>query len=386
MNSWYAIRALATGAEVVIYDEIGAYGVSAKGFLAELGALPDGTPLALRINSPGGSVFDAVAIYNAIKRHTGTVTVWIDGIAASAASYIAMAGDEVVMPENAFLMIHDPAGMVMGSATDMRAMAEALDKIKGSLLQGYAAKSGRLPEEIAPLMAAETWLDAKDALDLGFADRIAKPVRMAARFDVGRFRNAPPSLVDVTADGRDAAAADGENGDITAGLAGEAYDEDPATGDANPDIAPDSQLAATGTDAVETPSTDLDPGSDPVAETLGASKTFGADTGPPEGTGPPHDDDCTVAAANGADFAASIRAEVLSHARAVVDLCRLAGQPQMAGRFLERDTGLDDVRAALLATRAEAEPDISAAHPQPGRPSGARPWGDVIARTFRLKG
>ena len=117
MNSWYTIRAQALGAEVVIYDEIGAYGVSAKGFLAELGALPDGTPLALRLNSPGGSVFDAVAIYNAIKRHSGTVTVWIDGIAASAASYIAMAGDEVVMPENAFLMIHDPAGVVMGTAT-----------------------------------------------------------------------------------------------------------------------------------------------------------------------------------------------------------------------------------------------------------------------------
>lgn len=76
----------------------------------------------------------------------------------------------------------------------------------------------------------------------------------------------------------------------------------------------------------------------------------------------------------------------LTHARVVVDLCRLAGQPQMAGRFLDRDTGLDDVRSALLAARAEAEPDISAAHPQPGRPSGVRPWGDVIARTFRLKG
>jgi ATP-dependent protease ClpP protease subunit len=143
MNSWYTIRAQSTGAEVVIYDEIGAYGVSAKGFLAELGALPDATPLALRLNSPGGSVFDAVAIYNAIKRHSGTVTVWIDGIAASAASYIAMAGDEIVMPENAFLMIHDPAGMVMGTAIDMRAMAEALDKIKGSLLQRLCRQSGR---------------------------------------------------------------------------------------------------------------------------------------------------------------------------------------------------------------------------------------------------
>ena len=84
--------------------------------------------------------------------------------------------------------------------------------------------------------------------------------------------------------------------------------------------------------------------------------------------------------------AASIRADALAHARAVIDLCRLAGQPQMAGRFLERDTSLDDVRTALLATRADAVPDISAAHPQPGRPSEARPWGDVIAHTFRLKG
>ncbi|MDP1669533.1 head maturation protease, ClpP-related [Phaeovulum sp.] len=350
MNNWYAIRAQSTGAEVVIYDEIGAYGVSAKGFLAELGALPEGTPLALRLNSPGGSVFDAVAIYNAIKRHSGRVTVWIDGIAASAASYIAMAGDEVVMPGNAFLMIHDPAGVVMGTATDMRAMAEALDKIKGSLLQGYAAKSGRPQEEIAPLMAAETWLDAKDALDFGFADRIAEPVRIAARFDVGRFRNAPPALAEALVD------------------VDEANPEHNAVADADDEDEETASDAATGN------------------ETLGAHETFGADTVLPTDAAPAPEADCTVAAANDAANAASIRADALTHARAVVDLCSLAGQPQMAGRFLERDTGIDDVRAALLATRAEAVPDISAAHPQPGRPSGARPWGDVIARTFRLKG
>ncbi len=183
MTSWYAIRARGRGredarAEVAIYDEIGAYGVSAKGFLAELGALPEGTPVDLRLNSPGGSVFDAVAIHNALKRHEGTVTVWIDGIAASAASYIAMAGDEIVMPENAFLMIHDPAGLVMGTAEDMRAMAEALDKVKGSLVSGYATKSGRTPEEVSALMTAETWFDAADAVAQGFADRLIEPVRV----------------------------------------------------------------------------------------------------------------------------------------------------------------------------------------------------------------
>ncbi len=348
MNSWYTIRAQSTGAEVVIYDEIGAYGVSAKGFLAELAALPDATPLALRLNSPGGSVFDAVAIYNAIKRHSGAVTVWIDGIAASAASYIAMAGDEVIMPENAFLMIHDPAGVVMGTAIDMRAMAEALDKIKGSLLQGYAAKSGRPQEEIAPLMAAETWLDAKDALDLGFADRIAEPVRIAARFDVGRFRNAPPELAEAVAD---------------------ADEDDPSGG-----------AAAAVDDAGDEPATDHE------GESAGGEDAHGSESQPAD-PGPPADMEAAPAETHAVStIAADIRTEALTHARAVVDLCRLAGQPQMAGQFLERDTGIDDVRAALLATRAEAVPDISAAHPQPGRPSGARPWGDVIARTFRLKG
>lgn len=356
MNSWYTIRAQSTGAEVVIYDEIGAYGVSAKGFLAELGALPDATPLALRLNSPGGSVFDAVAIYNAIKRHSGMVTVWIDGIAASAASYIAMAGDEIVMPENAFLMIHDPAGMVMGTAIDMRAMAEALDKIKGSLLQGYAAKSGRAQEEIAPLMAAETWLDAKDALDLGFADRIAEPVCIAARFDVGRFRNAPPVLVEGAGDGAENEASGTAEADVDPAPAESASDDDAEGVAGNDDLVNDDRPAAE-------PDPPPDPGALPVV----------ADAAGVGGAVPFVD-------------AANIRAEAMAHARAVVDLCRLAGQPQMAGRFLERDTGLDEIRAALLAYRAETEPDISAAHPQPGRPSGARPWGDVIARTFRLKG
>jgi ATP-dependent Clp protease, protease subunit len=83
---------------------------------------------------------------------------------------------------------------------------------------------------------------------------------------------------------------------------------------------------------------------------------------------------------------AAIRSEAIGHARAVVDLCRLAGQPQMAGRFLEQDASLDEVRAALLAAKAEAEPEIAPHHPQPGRSSAARPWGEVVARTFKLKG
>ena len=164
MKSWYTIRARDGGAEVLIYDEIGAYGVSAKGFLAELGALSEGAAIDLRLNSPGGSVFDAVAIHNALTRHAGSVTVWIDGIAASAASYVAMAGDEIVIPENAFLMIHDPSGLVVGTAADMREMAGTLDKIAAGMMRGYAARSGKPEDEIAALMAAETWFDGAEEL------------------------------------------------------------------------------------------------------------------------------------------------------------------------------------------------------------------------------
>ena len=98
MKRWYEFRAQLKGAEIVIYDEIGAFGIPAKAFLHELKALGAVAELTVRINSPGGSVFDGVAIYNALKRHDARVTVWIDGIAASIASVIAMAGDEVVMP------------------------------------------------------------------------------------------------------------------------------------------------------------------------------------------------------------------------------------------------------------------------------------------------
>ena len=364
MNSWYTIRARASGAEVLIYDEIGAYGVSAKGFLAELGALPGDAPIDLRLNSPGGSVFDAVAIYTALTRHSGTVTVWIDGIAASAASYVAMAGDEIVMPENAFLMIHDPSGIVMGTAADMRDMAGALDKLAASMTRGYAAKAGKPEAEIAALMAAETWFDARDALDLGLATQLAEPVRIAASFDIGRFRNAPPELVEAISETEDAAEPDSS-----------AVEDDGAAGD-DPPTAPDP--------ASKVPAGNFGPvvSSDNPAQATGQGEGVAdantlVSVAPPQSTGVSDDT---------APDASAIRAEAIAHARAVIDLCRLAGQPQMAGKFLEEDASLEAVRAKLLAAKAEATPPITSHHPQPGPNPTARPWGDVIARTFKLKG
>jgi len=362
MKSWYEIRARASGAEVLIYDEIGAYGVSAKGFLAELGALPDGVPIDLRLNSRGGSVFDAVAIFNALQRHEGAITVWIDGIAASAASYIAMAGDEIVMPENAFLMIHDPSGLVMGTAADMREMAETMDKIAGSMIRGYAARSGRPEEEIAALMTAETWFDAQDALAAGFATRMAEPVRIAASFDIGRFRNAPPSLIEAVAE-----TVSDCNG----------FEDDPdQTVEATPPAVPESDVGKDNITSGDITMPAEDP-SAPLGQEPGVSDGNTRSSRPAESS---------VAATNTALEASAIRAEAIAHARAVIDLCRLAGQPQMAGRFLEEDASLDEVRSRLLAAKADATPDITAAHAQPGRAASTQSWGDVIARTFKTKG
>jgi ATP-dependent protease ClpP protease subunit len=333
MNSWYTIRATADGAELSIHDEIGAYGVSAKDFIAELGKLPGDAAFTLRLNSPGGSVFDAVAIYNALKRHAGPVTVSIDGIAASAASYIAMAGDSVVMPENAFLMIHDPSGLVMGTAADMRAMAEALDKIASALIKGYAAKSGKAEDEVAALMAAETWFTAAEAVEAGFANSMSEPVKIAASFDVTRFRNAPPAVVEALA----------KNGEVrAAGTAG---------GDPSPPTSENSEVVRP---AVPVP--------------------------PVESATP------LVTDPSAAPDSSTIHTEAMDYARAVVDLCRLAGQPQMAAGFLEREASLEEVRAALLTARAEADPEITAHHPQPGPGPLARPWTDIINRTFKRKG
>jgi ATP-dependent Clp protease protease subunit len=344
MQSWYTIRAQDEGVELLIYDEIGAYGVSAKSFLAELGELDTNTPLNLRLNSPGGSVFDAVAIYNALMRHEGAVTVTIDGIAASAASYIAMAGDTVVMPENTFLMIHDPSGMVMGNAGDMRSMAEALDKIAGSLVRGYAAKSGRPDEGIAALMAAETWLDAADALELGLADKVIEPVRIAASFDITRFCNAPPDLVEAAEKANSPENQEPETDHPT--------EDAPAPVSAPTCVADlDPGLGAPPVELDETPA-------DAVPETLTPA--------PPDQVG--------------------IHNEVMAYAKAVVDLCRLAGQSQMAASFLSAETSLEDIRKVLIDARAAAEPEITSSHSQPGGRPEAKPWGDVIARTFKRKG
>jgi ATP-dependent protease ClpP protease subunit len=176
---------------VTLYDEIGAFGAGSKEFLADLGKL-SGQHIHLRINSPGGSVIEGTAIYNALRRHEGGLTVHIDAMAASMASVIAMAGAPVFIADNALLMIHNPWTVSMGESKDLRKEADLLDKLKVNLRNAYVRKTGMDAEAIAQMMDEETWLDAVEAVALGFADAIeegvaaaatATPEMLRARFD-----------------------------------------------------------------------------------------------------------------------------------------------------------------------------------------------------------
>lgn len=189
-KNWFDTRAEAEqSAEITIFDDIGAYGISARDFITNLSAITAPT-IKLSINSPGGSVFDALAMFNALRQHPATIEVTIMGVAASAASLVAMAGDKILMPDNAFLMIHNPWQPAVGNAAELRELADGLEKIGESLVTIYSNRSGQTPEKIRELLAAETWMTAQEAVDLGFADEISPAMPVSARFDLERIPEA----------------------------------------------------------------------------------------------------------------------------------------------------------------------------------------------------
>lgn len=170
------IEAAAREGELYIYGPIGDYwdGVSAKDFSAALKGLGEIDRLNLHLNSPGGDVFDGVAIFNELKNFSARVWVHVDGLAASAASVIAMAGNRIVMGEGSFLMIHNAWGVAVGDNRVMAQMAETLEKINGELADIYGRRSGRERGEILAAMDAETWLTADEAVAMGLADKAVK--------------------------------------------------------------------------------------------------------------------------------------------------------------------------------------------------------------------
>lgn len=203
-KQWYSIINKSDRAEIWIYEEIGedwfsGGGVTAKGFQKELSAIK-ANQIDLHVNSPGGEVFDGLTIHNLIKQHPAKVTTYVDGLAASIASVIALAGDKIVMAENALMMIHNPYGMTRGDAAEMRRMADTLDKVSGSIVLAYANKTGKTDEEIKSMMDAETWMTADEAMNYGFIDEISEQMDMAASIKfapimakVG-FKNIPENI------------------------------------------------------------------------------------------------------------------------------------------------------------------------------------------------
>lgn len=308
MRNWYSMQALAApnAAEISIYDEIGMWGVTAKQFISDLKALGDVKDITVSINSPGGSVFDGLTIYNALRASGANVTVKVMGIAASIASIIAMAGKKIVMPENSFMMIHNPLNVIYGNADDMREMADILDKVGSSLVATYVARTGKSEEEVKALMDAETYMTAAEAKELGFADEVIPAVEAKAAFEVDRLPENVRALF----------------------LAQQPEPVPESTPEPEPVPEPEPE---------PTPEPVAD---SPLVETIrAAAKTAGFEAYAP-----------VWALDDKIQNADDIKARV-SHAKEVLAFCDIAGVKARAEEFITNHTPIADVRAALRAER-----------------------------------
>lgn len=179
-------------ADLYLYEEIGEswWGdtKSAKQFKKDLDALGDVKTLNIYINSPGGAVFDGMAIYNILKRHKAYKTTYVDGLAASIASVIALASDKVIIPSNAYFMIHRAWAITWGNTNDMKKMAEDLERIDEGIINVYMAKTELTRSEVIKLMDDETWMTGDEAKEYGFADEVEKEKKVAASIN-GDFLN-----------------------------------------------------------------------------------------------------------------------------------------------------------------------------------------------------
>lgn len=294
MQTWYNLKADAGKTPVLsIFDDIGAYGVSAKNFLNDVRSVT-GDEVAVEINSPGGDFFAGLAIYNGLRASGKKITVRVLGLAASAASLVAMAGDTIEMAENSFFMMHKTLTHMFANADDMRETAEVLDKFDAGLVSIYAKRTGKSAEEITALLETETWMSAQEAFDAGFATAVIPALAIKASFDEYRL----PENVR---------------------LAFKASAE-PAADDSAPAEAPAPVFGETLAEQVQT-----------IANAAGLGQyaaLWGADP----------------ALRNAEQVAA--RAEL---AREVLALYVLAKRPEMADKSIRAATPLQDVRAEIFA-------------------------------------
>lgn len=191
-------------ARVDIMGPIGGWDVSGSEFLRELKDLGDVDSIDLRIHSPGGSILDGLALFNGIKNHPAKVVGRVEGLAASMGSVVLMAADEIEIPENAYVMIHNVSGGAYGDIEELESMAALMRKLQDDVTDLYADATGKDRGEIAELMAAETWFNGKDAVENGFATRVLEPVKAAACADletlVSKFENVPEAVLELQAE------------------------------------------------------------------------------------------------------------------------------------------------------------------------------------------
>ena len=202
---WYKIEAKAESdaAEILIYDIVGWPFIEADTFVRDLSTISAKT-ITVRINSPGGDVFDGTAIFNALKNHPARIVTRIEGLAASIASIIALAGDEVQAHANTMFMIHNSWAVGIGDQHALRETADILAKIDSNILDVYYAKTGHGKKELKQMMNDETWFTAKEAEERGFVDTIIETQASAqARFDLSMFANVPEDMTARASGGRD---------------------------------------------------------------------------------------------------------------------------------------------------------------------------------------
>lgn len=323
---WFTVKAQANAAlaEISIYEPIGSWDLTAAQFIAQVKALGDVSQINLDINSPGGDVFEALTIFNFLKRHSAKVTVTVGGVAASAASLIAMAGDTIIMPNNTMMMIHNPWTWAMGNADELREQADALDKISASLFNTYQSRTGMEAEALQAMLATDTWLTADECLAHGFCDQVVDPITASAVFDVSKFPEQAQAVFAV-AKQRKAQASIAED----------------HTPDEDTDV---NELLGDGTEpepqAPETPLTDID------------------------------DDD---------HYLAQAEADALEYAATVVELCALAGLPQKAAGFIKAKASLVDVRAELLKAKAGGQQHLET-YQQPAKATALPLAGDIYSK------
>jgi ATP-dependent protease ClpP protease subunit len=191
-NNWYSVENKANEVDLFVYNEIGIDGVTAADFVKDLRATKG--PVNLHINSPGGSPFDAVTMLTALKQRD--VTVYVDGLAASAASVLAMAGKRRIMARHSMMMAHEAHGLEAGSADAMRKMADLLDLLSNNIAGIYAEAAGGTAEEWRARMATETWFSDQEAVDAGLATEIAADVLAPANeFDLSKFEHPPEQVI-----------------------------------------------------------------------------------------------------------------------------------------------------------------------------------------------